>query len=93
MLRRSEVIMKPILVYLFFVREQFKRVLTAHDAMVFENRFIEPCRDVLRCMASDISLRDAVVDTHVKLLMRIAQEANECLESWRFERDLLGITD
>jgi len=75
------------------VGREFEKVGNEREAMVFENRFIEPARDVLRCMAADPRFRDEVVDRRVKLLLRIARAAQEGLDSWRFERRVLGIAD
>jgi hypothetical protein len=85
--------MKSILWYLQRVRTEIEKVNSEHDAMVYENRNIEPARDLLRCMVADPKLRDQVVDQHAKLLLGIAREAQACLDLWRFERRVLGISD
>jgi len=83
--------MKSVLWYVRRVREEFEKVDNEHEAMVFENRFIEPSRDILRCMVADAELREEVVDRRIKLDLLIAREAHQCLVSWRFERATLGV--
>jgi hypothetical protein len=85
--------MRSVLFYVQIVRRAFENVANERDAMVFENLFIEPSRDVLRCMVADPELREEVLDGRVKLNLLMAREAQQCLDSWRFERTVLSITN
>jgi hypothetical protein len=63
--------MKPVRLHDQRVRNEFERLVhTEADAMRFENRHIEPIRDVLRSMATDDKLCDEVLDSAVKLQLR-----------------------
>jgi hypothetical protein len=84
---------KPVLYFIQRMDENFQRLYTEQDAMKFENIYIEPTRDVLKCMATDKKILEQVVDRAVKLQLLVAREAHKRLESWRFERNVLGITD
>jgi hypothetical protein len=82
---------KPLRWYINRVEQEFERVQSAHDRMVFENRYIEPYDETRRCAFSDARVRTEIRPRNVIRQGIIARYAGELADYHAFCERTLGI--